>query len=172
SAPVFWASGAAMFVKAGLYHELGGLDDFFFAHQEEIDFCWRLQRKGYLVYSCPASVVYHVGGATLPKGNSKKVFLNFRNNLVMMAKNIPAGEATWKIAYRFVLDALSPVKSLFAGEAKYFAAVFRAHIAFLGWLLSARKNKQQLPKKGVDLRGYLKSSIVWAHFVEGKKTFD
>ncbi|MBL7699915.1 MAG: glycosyltransferase family 2 protein, partial [Chitinophagaceae bacterium] len=62
--PIFWASGAAMFVRARLYHELGGLDDFFFAHQEEIDFCWRLQRKGYLVYSCPASVVYHVGGAT------------------------------------------------------------------------------------------------------------
>jgi GT2 family glycosyltransferase len=171
SAPIFWASGAAMFVRAGLYHELGGLDDFFFAHQEEIDFCWRLQRKGYLVYSCPASVVYHVGGATLPKGNSKKVFLNFRNNLVMMAKNMPAGEATWKISYRFILDAVSAVKSLLAGEGKYFVAVFRAHMAFLGWLFSGKKSKIDLPKKGVVLHGYLKKSVVWAHFVEGKKTF-
>jgi GT2 family glycosyltransferase len=171
SAPIFWASGAAMFVRAGLYHELGGLDDFFFAHQEEIDFCWRLQRKGYLVYSCPASVVYHVGGATLPKGNSKKVFLNFRNNLVMMAKNMPAGEATWKISYRFILDAVSAVKSLLTGEGKYFVAVFRAHMAFLGWLFSGKKSKIDLPKKGVVLHGYLKKSVVWAHFVEGKKTF-
>jgi GT2 family glycosyltransferase len=171
SAPIFWASGAAMFVRAGLYHELGGLDDFFFAHQEEIDFCWRLQRKGYLVYSCPASVVYHVGGATLPKGNSKKVFLNFRNNLVMIAKNMPAGEAIWKISYRFILDAVSAVKSLLAGEGKYFVAVFRAHMAFLGWLFSNKKSKIDLPKRGVVLQGYFKKSVVWAHFVAGKKTF-
>ena len=171
AAPIFWASGAAMFVRAELYHELGGLDDFFFAHQEEIDFCWRLQRKGYMVYSCPASVVYHVGGATLPKGNSKKVFLNFRNNLVMMAKNMPVGEAFWKISYRFVLDAVSAVKSLLGGEGKYFVAVFRAHVAFLGWLFAGEKSRSVLPKKGVVLHGYLRNSVVWAHFVKGKKTF-
>ena len=160
-----------MFVRAKLFHEVGGLDDYFFAHQEEIDFCWRLQRKGYMVYSCPASVVYHVGGATLPKGNSKKVFLNFRNNLVMMAKNMPAGEALWKISYRFVLDAISAVKSLLAGEGKYFVAVFRAHIAFLGWLFSGDKKSIILPKRGVKLHGYLQRSVVWAHFADGKKTF-
>jgi GT2 family glycosyltransferase len=171
SVPIFWASGAAMFVRTGLYHELGGLDDFFFAHQEEIDFCWRLQRKGYLVYSCPASVVYHVGGATLPKGNSKKVFLNFRNNLVMMAKNMPAGEAIWKIAYRFILDAVSALKSLLAGEGKYFVAVLRAHLAFLGWLFIGKKSKITLPKRGVELRGYFKKSVVWAHFIDRKNTF-
>ena len=168
---IFWASGAAMFVRAKLFHEVGGLDEYFFAHQEEIDFCWRLQRKGYMVYSCPASVVYHVGGATLPKGNSKKVFLNFRNNLVMMAKNMPAGEAFWKISYRFVLDAISAVKSLLAGEGKYFVAVFRAHIAFLGWLFSGGKKSIILPKRGVKLHGYLDRSVVWAHFAGGKKTF-
>lgn len=171
AAPIFWASGAAMFVRAGLYHELGGLDEYFFAHQEEIDFCWRLQRKGLSVYSCPASVVYHVGGATLPKGNSKKVFLNFRNNLVMMAKNMPAGEALWKIPYRFILDAVSAVKSLLAGEGKYFVAVMGAHVAFLGWLFSGKRNRNALPKKGVVLQGYLKRSVVWAHFIKGKKTF-
>jgi GT2 family glycosyltransferase len=171
AAPIFWASGAAMFVRAELFHELGGLDDFFFAHQEEIDFCWRLQRKGYMVYSCPASIVYHVGGATLPKGNSKKVFLNFRNNLVMMAKNMPAGEAVLKIFYRFVLDAVSAVKSLFAGEGKYFMAVLKAHLAFLRWLFSRKKGLQPLPKRGVELHGYLNKSVVWEHFVKGKKTF-
>lgn len=168
--PIFWASGAAMFVRADLYHEIGGLDDFFFAHQEEIDFCWRLQRRGFMVYSCPQSVVYHVGGATLPKGNSRKVFLNFRNNLVMMAKNMPAWEAFWKISYRFLLDMVSAVKSLFAGEGKYFVAVFRAHIAFLGWLFR-KKEGVGLPKAGIKLRGYISKSVVWAHFVLGKKTF-
>src|SRR5690606_34906241 len=97
AAPVFWATGAAMFVRPSLYHSLGGLEEYFFAHQEEIDFCWRLQRAGYFVYCCPASVVYHLGGGTLPKGNSEKVFLNFRNNLIMMARNLPPVEAVWKI---------------------------------------------------------------------------
>jgi hypothetical protein len=99
------------------------------------------------------------------------VFLNFRNNLVMMAKNMPAGEAFWKITYRFVLDSISAVKSLLAGEGKYFVAVFRAHFAFLGWWLSGRKRNAGLPKRGVKLHGYLGRSVVWAHFVGGKKTF-
>lgn len=169
--PVFWASGAAMFVRAELYHQLGGFDEYFFAHQEEIDFCWRLQRAGYKVYCCPESVVYHVGGGTLPKGNSKKVFLNFRNNLVMMAKNMRPGEAAWKISYRFVLDAVSAVKSLIAGEGRYFVAVFRAHIAFLGWLFSGKKKSGGLRKTGYTRLGYYTNSVVWAHFVRGKKYF-
>src|SRR5206468_10997921 len=82
--PIFWATGAAMFVRRSLYHQLHGLDEYFFAHQEEIDFCWRVQLAGYDVYACPDSVVYHVGGGTLPKRNATKVFLNFRNNLLMI----------------------------------------------------------------------------------------
>lgn len=169
--PIFWASGAALFVRATLYKELEGLDEFFFAHQEEIDFCWRLQRAGYLVYSCPESVVYHVGGGTLPKGNGTKVFLNFRNNLVMMAKNYPPEHAFVKISWRFVLDGISAVKSLLGGEGTYFMAVFRAHIAFLGWAL-AKKNYagRSLPKK-VDLHGYYRKSVVWQHFILGRKKF-
>ena len=170
AAPIFWASGAAMFVRSRLFHDAGGLDDYFFAHQEEIDFCWRLQRSGFTVYSCPQSVVYHVGGGTLPKGNSRKVFLNFRNNLVMMAKNMPAGEAAWKILYRFVLDTVSAFKSLLAGEGGYFVAVFRAHWAFIKWLFSSRSRHSGGSRK-VELHGYLKKSVVWAHFVQGKKTF-
>lgn len=171
TAPVFWASGAAMFVRAGLYHELGGLDEYFFAHQEEIDFCWRMQRAGYKVYCCPQSVVYHVGGGTLPKGNSRKVFLNFRNNQIMMAKNMPMGEALWKIPFRWMLDWVSAVKSLLSGEGKYFVAVIRAHLAFLRWLLLAKKGKRGEVGR-VKLQGYLQKSVVWAHFAGGKRTFD
>jgi len=88
-APIFWASGAAFCIRARVFHEMNGFDASFFAHQEEIDLCWRLQRRGYQIYACPKSIVWHVGGSTLPKGNSQKTFLNYRNNLWMLAKNLP-----------------------------------------------------------------------------------
>jgi len=170
SEPIFWASGAAMFVRASVYHELKGLDEYFFAHQEEIDFCWRVQLAGYTIFSCPLSVVYHLGGGTLPKGNSKKVFLNFRNNLVMMSKNLPPSEAFWKISYRFILDGISAIKSLFAGQGTYFIAVIKAHFAFLYWLFFIKKEKAGFYKK-VRLQGYLRKSVVWSHFIGGKEKF-
>lgn len=170
-APVFWASGAAMFVRNKVYKELEGLDEFFFAHQEEIDFCWRVQLKGYMVYCCPASVVYHVGGGTLPKGNARKVFLNFRNNLVMMTKNMGGWEATWKICFRFVLDTISAVKSLVAGEGTYFSAVIRAHFGYLGWLFFERK-KRVKKKPGYQLNGFFRGSVVWSHFILKKTRFE
>ena len=171
NAPVFWASGAALLVRAKLYHELGGLDEFFFAHQEEIDFCWRMQLAGYKVMVCPASVVYHVGGGTLPKGNEWKVFLNFRNNLVMLAKNLPLYQSIWKIPLRFLLDSISAWKSLFDGQGTYFKAILEAHIGFMGWLVF-RHRKSVFPKskKGV-LNGWYSGSVVWQHFVKGKKQF-
>ena len=168
--PVFWASGAALFVRASVYHLLQGLDEYFFAHQEEIDLCWRMQRAGYKVYSCPESVVYHVGGGTLPKGNHRKVFLNFRNNLIMMAKNLPVGMAIIKIGIRFVLDGISALKSLLAGEGTYFWAVIKAHGGFLYWLFMEKK-RTAVVKEGYRLTGYLRKSIVWQHFVLGRRRF-
>jgi len=169
--PIFWATGAAMFVRASLYHKLHGLDEYFFAHQEEIDFCWRVQLEGHKVYACPTSVVYHVGGGTLPKGNATKVFLNFRNNLVMMAKNLPLSQSLWKIPFRFVLDTISAFKSLFEGQGTYFIAVFRSHIAFLGWMFS-HKDKRFFPiRRNTHLQAWFHGSVVWLHFVRGKKTF-
>lgn len=170
-APVFWASGAAMFVRSNVYQELSGLDEFFFAHQEEIDFCWRVQLAGHKVYACPSSVVYHVGGGTLPKGNKRKVFLNFRNNLIMLAKNLPPGQAWWKIPYRFVLDTVSAFKSLLEGQSIYFVAIFKAHIAFLAWI-PGRRRKSVFPlgKRG-KLEGWYDGSVVWKHFIKGKTRF-
>lgn len=170
--PVFWASGAAMFVRADIYHKLGGLDEFFFAHQEEIDFCWRAQLAGYRVYACPASVVYHVGGGTLPKGNKRKVFLNFRNNLIMMSKNLPASQALWKIPFRLVLDTVSAFKSLLDGQGVYFVAIFKAHLAFLAWM-PGRRRKSIFPASRLGrLEGWYVGSVVWKHFVRGKTRFD
>jgi GT2 family glycosyltransferase len=171
AAPVFWASGAAMFVRAAVYRETGGLDEYFFAHQEEIDFCWRVQLAGYQVYVCPDSVVYHVGGGTLPKGNARKVYLNFRNNLVMMAKNMGGWEAFYKISFRFVLDFISAVKSCLAGEVTYFWAVMKAHGRFFQWLLFKRGESVFPKSKRGALQGYICKSVVWGYFVKGKKTF-
>jgi GT2 family glycosyltransferase len=169
---IFWASGAAFFVRAELFHQAKGLDNYFFAHMEEIDLCWRLQLLGYSIYACPDSVVYHVGGGTLPKGNERKVFLNFRNNMIMLAKNLPLHESIWKIPLRILMDFISAFKSLFAGQVVYFLAVGEAHLAFLKWMLfKQRKSVFPGKRKGV-LSGWYPHSVAWKHFVVGKKRFD
>ena len=167
----FWASGAALFVRAELYHQVGGFYDFFFAHQEEIDFCWRLQLAGFSIYCCPQSVVYHVGGGTLPKNNERKVFLNFRNNLIMLAKNLNPFRAIWTIPLRLILDIISATKSLFAGELVYFLAILEAHMAFAKWVFLKRHSSGYPKRKKAAFDGWLNRSIVWQHFVLGKKTF-
>ncbi len=169
--PCFWATGAAMFVRAELYHSLGGLDDYFFAHQEEIDFCWRAQLKGCKVYCEPASVVYHVGGGTLPKGNSKKTYLNFRNNLIMMAKNQTIVESSWKIPFRFLLDAIVSWKELLGGNKSFFVAVAKAHIHFMKWLFFVKKSNRKTSDKKAILLGYYSGSVVFDYFIKKKNSF-
>ena len=167
----FWATGAALFIRAAVYHEAGGLDEYFFAHQEEIDLCWRLQLAGYKIYVQPKSIVYHIGGGTLPKENNLKVFLNFRNNLIMLAKNFPVATAIYKIPVRMLLDAIAAWKGLLSGSGGYFIAIFRAHLHFFNWLL-LHQSKSVFPvtKRGV-LHGYYKGSAVWQHFVKKKTRF-
>ncbi|GAB2816756.1 glycosyltransferase family 2 protein [Ferruginibacter profundus] len=167
----FWASGAALFVRAAVYHAMGGLDEYFFAHQEEIDLCWRMQLAGHKVYVQPASVVYHVGGGTLPKGNSRKTFLNFRNNLVMLAKNLSFGNALWKISFRLGLDAVSAWQNLLKGDSGYFMAVLKAHLHFFKWLLLQKKQSVFPVHKHGKPYGLYKGLVVWKYFVQKKKTF-
>ncbi len=169
--PCFWASGAALFVRSDIYHEMKGLDEYFFAHQEEIDFCWRLQLWGYKVYVQPASVVYHVGAGTLPKGNSRKVYLNFRNNLVMMCKNLPFFTALWKIPLRMTMDELAAWKGLLSGDGGYFIAVVKAQLVFIQWLFFGER-VTVLPKdRSPIFAGWYKRSVVWDYFIKKKKTF-
>ncbi len=167
----FWAGGAAFFVRASVYHELKGLDEFFFAHQEEIDLCWRMQLAGYKIFAQPASVVYHVGGGTLQRGNTQKTFLNFRNNLVMLAKNLSFAEALWKIPFRIFLDALAAWRALLGGDGGYFKAILKAHLHFADWLLSKQKHSVFPAKKDGKTGGWYKGSVVWAYFIQKKKTF-
>ena len=167
----FWASGAALFVRSAVYHEMGGLDEYFFAHQEEIDLCWRMQQAGYKIFVQPASVVFHVGGGTLPKGNNRKTFLNFRNNIIMLAKNLSLGAALWKIPFRMGLDGLSALRGLMAGDSGYFVAVIKAHFHFIGWVLFHRKRSVFPKKKTGNLNGWYNGSVAWAYFIRKKKTF-
>ena len=142
---IFWASGAAMFVRAEVFHELGGLDNDFFAHMEEIDFCWRAKNSGYDVRYCPRSVVYHVGGGTLPKSSPFKTRLNFRNNLCMLYKNLPDSRLQTVIRRRLVLDGVAAVKFLVQGHFGEFKAVSTAHSDFriLRPKLVQKRNKLQ-----------------------------
>jgi len=170
-AEIFWATGAAMFVRASIYHEMEGLDGYFFAHMEEIDLCWRMKRSGYKIMCCPASVVYHIGGGTLPKDNSRKVYLNFRNNLIMLSKNLTASEKIWKIPLRIGLDFLFAWKSLFSGYTPAFSAVIKAHCFLLVWVIKHKRSISfpKIPFK--EMSGVLNQSIIWHYFIRKKKCF-
>lgn len=169
--PVFWASGAALLIRRSAFWEVNGFDETFFAHQEEIDLCWRLQLRGYKIFCWPEAVVYHVGGGTLPRGHSQKTFLNFRNNLMMLAKNLHPGEAWWKIPFRLAFDQVSAFKGLLSGDLGYSLTISKAHIAFFQWLFSKKRNVSADRKKMRVLRGVYQHNIVWQHFAKKKRTF-
>jgi GT2 family glycosyltransferase len=169
--PIFWASGAAMFIRSDIFHKVKGFDEYFFAHQEEIDLCWRIQLEGYRISSCPQSVVYHVGGGTLPKGNTKKTYLNFRNNLIMLAKNMTWSQKWWKIPFRIFLDLVSATKGLLTGEPGYFIAIIGAHLSFAKWVI-LKQHKSVFPqKRNKKLLGVYRHNLVWQYFVRKKKFF-
>lgn len=169
--PVFWASGCALFVRASVFHEMNGFDAFFFAHQEEVDLCWRMQLAGYTIYTCPKSVVYHVGGGALAYGSPKKVYFNFRNSLVMLTKNYGSFEKCWKIPFRMLLDGVSAVQQLLKGNTSYFLMVIKAHFHFYGWLFS-RKDRRYYPlRHSSAIKGVYKGSIVWQYFIKKRTLF-
>jgi GT2 family glycosyltransferase len=168
---IFWATGAALFVRASAFHEMNGFDEYFFAHQEEIDLCWRMKRAGYKIYAEPASFVFHVGGGTLSKGNKRKTFLNFRNNLIMLSKNLPLSQKFWKIPLRIAMDNLAGFQALIKGDFQTMAAIQSAHYNFIKWIFK-RKNEDRLPEIYLKkMKGVYAGSIVWQYFINKKKTF-
>lgn len=178
AADIFWASGAALFIRADLYHRLGGLDKDFFAHMEEIDLCWRMKEAGYRIVCEPASIVYHVGGGSLPQGNPRKTFLNFRNNLAMAWKNWPAAQVWWKFPARLVLDGMAAGKALAGGDFATIGAIAKAHWDMLLrprlWFGKRTKAQQQIAANRIGPRqqaGYYKGWIVWAYFIRKIKYF-
>jgi GT2 family glycosyltransferase len=150
---------------------MNGFEAYLFAHMEEIDLCWRLQRKGYEIYCCPSSVVYHLGGGTLNKTSSRKTYLNFRNNLIILLKNLSFSEAAWKIPFRILLDWLFACKSLMQSDAQTFFAVMKAHGSVVKWIFMHEKY-QKLPSFKINkLDGVYKSSLIWAYFIKKKIHF-
>jgi GT2 family glycosyltransferase len=180
---VFWASGAAMFIKKKHWVEAGGFDDRFFAHMEEIDLCWRLKNMGYKVMYCAGSEVYHVGGGTLNTENPFKTFLNFRNNLLLLKNNLSFWRATFVIFIRFWLDLLAIARFLNEGKRKDAWAVSRAHQNFVRHIFDGRgagrsaqgENQTQRHAPSAmhktKLKGVYKRSIVWDFFVKKKRVF-
>ena len=166
---VFWATGACMFVRADLYHKLGGLDHDFFAHMEEIDFCWRLKNEGYKIMVCPQSKVYHVGGGTLPKKSARKTYLNFRNNLSLLYKNLPREQLVPAFIVRFILDGVAALKFFFEGGFEDLIAVLKAHLFFYRNFRKLKAKRKLLKQTKVSHVYY--RNIVFDHYLGGKKKF-
>lgn len=171
---VFWATGACLFVKSEAYWKVGGLDNDYFAHMEEIDLCWRLKNSGYKIFVEPKSTVYHIGGGTLNKFSSRKTFLNFRNNLITLTKNHPSKNLAFKILYRMILDGIAAFRFLFAGTPKHFFAVIRAHFSYYGMMSSTlRKRKEMKSLVGFQFNTscIYNGNIVSEYFLKGKRKF-
>ncbi|MEZ4722938.1 MAG: glycosyltransferase family 2 protein [Flavobacteriales bacterium] len=171
---IFWASGACFFIKSELYRSSGGLDDDFYAHMEEIDLCWRLKNQGHKIMVCPASEVYHVGGAVIAYGSPQKVFRNHRNNLIMLMKNLPSDELFGKIFLRLCMDALAFGNMIIRGQVKASFSILHAHWSFYTSLGKWRRKRKEIQQQvtSYSTSGIYPKSIVKEYFLGGKHRFD
>ena len=173
SIEIFWASGACLFIRSKIFHDAGGFDDDFFAHMEEIDLCWRIKNLGYKIYCYPCSQVYHIGGGTLPNETPSKLFLNFRNSLWLLLKNLPAKKLYPVLLIRRILDGLAAMKFYLTLDWRKGNAVFKAHLSYYKHF---RKMKQK--RKSADFKNKVlpssvyKKSILISYFLKKKKTFN
>ena len=171
---ILWATGAALMIRSKDYWEAGGLDGRFFAHNEEIDLCWRLRIRGRRIVCLPESYVYHVGGGTLPKGNPMKTFLNFRNNLTMLYKCLPEEELKPVMRWRWWLDYLAAWEMLILkGNLGDFKAVYRARHTFKQWRKDFEQDRQAIQASRVakEIPERKKFSLLWQYYVKGRKLF-
>ncbi|APZ47526.1 dTDP-Rha--alpha-D-GlcNAc-pyrophosphate polyprenol alpha-3-L-rhamnosyltransferase [Polaribacter reichenbachii] len=165
---IFWASGACLFIRSTIYHKIGGFDEDYFAHQEEIDLCWRTQNIGYKVKYVGTSTIYHVGGATLQETNPHKTYLNFRNSLLNVVKNVPKKWFLFVVFSRLILDGIAGIKFIFELRPIHTWAILKAHFSFYANFNKFLKKRKSLQKK----QDYnLHTSIVWQYFVLGRKEF-
>lgn len=162
---IFWSTGACMIIRSKVYRELGGLDADFFAHMEEIDLCWRIQSAGYKIKAIPSSVVYHLGGGTLSKLNPFKTYLNFRNGLQMLIKNLPLIHLILKVPLRVLLDWLAALKFLLEGHGKHFISVLKAHMNVTFKIRSIIKKRHVVSKPNN------RKVLVVEYYLKGRKRF-
>ena len=168
-ASIFWASGACFFIRSAVYHQLNGFDEDYFAHQEEIDLCWRTHNIGLDVKYVGMSTVYHVGGATLQEKNPHKTYLNFRNSLLNIVKNVPKKWLLFVLFSRLILDGIAGVKFLIELRPVHTIAILKAHISFYKNFFKFLKKRGGISKK---IKYNLHTSIVWQYFILGRKKFE
>ena len=170
---IFWASGACMAIKSKEFFDVGGFDENFFAHMEEIDLCWRLKNLGKNIFYTSDSTVFHVGGGTLNYNSPKKTYLNYRNNLWMIHKNYKGKIPLFIfILFRIKLDLISAIKLLISGDFKKFIAIIKAHISYIKTTKQTQNNRKKIkPLKFNSHTGYCKKSIIWNYFFLKKKKF-
>lgn len=171
--PVMWATGAALMIRSSDYWEVGGLDGRFFAHQEEIDLCWRLRSRGRGIVVIPQSVAYHLGGGTLPQGNPHKDYLNFRNNLLLLYKNLPEERLKSVMRIRWWLDALASVQFLLKGQTGSFKAVWRARRDFHKIRPDFDKDRRENLQRTIlsPIPEQATFSLLWQYYIKGRKTW-
>jgi len=170
---IFWATGACMCIRSEAFFRADGFDPVFFAHQEEIDLCWRLKNSGARILYIPQSVVYHVGGGTLPKENPQKTFLNFRNNLILLYKNLPRDKVFPILFIRLALDCISAIRFLLRGDYGNFRAIWKSHNDFFVQLKKYRASGAEFLQLNVRRKHseVYRKSIVWDFFIRKRKTF-
>ncbi len=168
-AEIFWATGACMFIRSEVFKKLDGFDEDYFAHQEEVDLCWRAKNAGHAVYYVGESTVYHMGGFTLQNSNPYKTFLNFRNSLYTIIKNLPTKSA-WPILFsRLILDGVAAIRFALQLRGKHAWAIFRAHFSFYGNFRTIYRKRE---KTNFLQKYYPVKSIVWSHFVHQENNFN
>ena len=173
-ASVMWTTGAAMMVRSDIYWKAGGLDARFFAHMEEIDLCWRMRIMGYELACIPQSTAYHLGGATLNQGNPRKTFLNFRNNLLMLYKNLPDSKLTSVLRMRTLLDWVAAIQFLVKGDPQNMKAIFKAHKEFKLLKPQYATIRQQIQAYRTSVASQPETSafsLLWQYYVKGRKTY-
>ncbi|MCA6419410.1 MAG: glycosyltransferase family 2 protein, partial [Cytophagales bacterium] len=172
--PIFWATGACHFVRSTVFHEMGGLDEDYFAHMEEIDFCWRLKRAGYQIYFEGGSTVYHVGGGTLSSASPKKTYLNFRNGMSLIFKHLPPSQLIWKLPLRVLLDWAAAVKFLLQPSPKDFLAVLKAQFDFFKNIQIEIRKRRGLARKlnNFNVTQIYPKWLVVDYFLLGKIRFN
>lgn len=170
---ILWATGACMMIRAEDFMRSGGFDASFFAHSEEIDLCWRLRLMGRKIFCVPGSYVYHVGGGTLPKNNPMKTYLNFRNNLTMLYKNLSDNELRPVMRMRVLLDYIAAFQALLSGRTGDFKAIINGRKAFKAWLPEYRKVREEVQAKRAvdDVPGIYRRSILWQYYAKGHKKY-
>lgn len=167
---IAWASGAALAIKKDVFEDLGGFDEDFQFHMEEIDLCWRTRNAGYRIVYTPESVVYHLGGGSLAMGSPRKVYFNFRNSLYMLWKNLPTKQLCVKLPLRLLLDVIAAIRALISGKFSEFGAIMRAQFSFYRNLKTLQK-KRNLQRKQSSKGVLSPVSIIWKYFITGKKTY-